>query len=103
MELGLITKYKSMKTCADFKRYLSVPGNKVELLYCYGRDISERIKGIREVVKTQTNGTYISTNEAGKKSWLEFPKAKNTVIAIDGKTVNIHEDNGTLALVYRTF
>lgn len=69
-----------MKNLSDLKRIL-VLGQKIEMLTMDGKKPPEKLCGVREVVKLQTNGVYFSRFKGSPvKLWFDFPKASNLEI-----------------------
>ena len=62
-----------MKTLKDLKRTL-VLGRRLEMLTYNGTTPPEKLRGVREIVKVQTNGVYLG------KSFFDFPKFKDLEI-----------------------
>lgn len=76
------------KTLAQLKKDLQNKSIALVMVRRYGEEenIPERLKGQREVIKTQSNGVYLSTpNIKGntKGSWLDYPKAAQLVYTDD--------------------
>lgn len=63
-----------MKTLSDLKKAL-IQGARIEMLTYNGHTPPEKIQGVREVVKVQTNGVYLAHPENSIKSFFDFPKA----------------------------
>ena len=79
-----------MKNLADLKRKM-ILGQKIEMLSYNGQAPAEKIRGVREVVKVQTNGVYLAPfGESKRKSWFDFPKADG--IEINGENRFIIKD-----------
>lgn len=64
------------KTLAQFKKDCDSKKIVLTMIRRYGEStIPERLQGDRRVVKTQSNGVYLTAKNAPKGSWLEYPKA----------------------------
>jgi hypothetical protein len=74
-----------MKTLADLKRDLAMPGLKLNLVSVSGIPKNEA----RTVFKIQTNNICFLKPDGKSKSWLELPKA--SLLEYDGKTIKIFE------------
>lgn len=57
-----------MKNLSDLKKTLTL-GRRLEMLTYNGTTPPEKLQGVREIMKTQTNGVYLG------KSFFDFPKA----------------------------
>ncbi len=70
-----------MKNVADLKRTLVI-GRQIEMLTYNHTTPPEKIRGVREVVKVQTNGVWLNSDPTSGKwgSWMEFPKASSLEI-----------------------
>ena len=74
---------KTPKTVAELKRILVV-GQKIECTLFEGKIPKERMRGIGEIAKVQTNGVYIERGKCKHRSWLDFPKASEYEPLFDG-------------------
>lgn len=87
------------KSLAQLKRDIKV-GTKIELIEireAWGKNevlepvpIKERIAGIGEVVKVQTNGFYVQRPNAARPSFCDYPKAKHVTYEGDTFTIGWH-------------
>ena len=69
-----------MKTIADLKKTM-VLGRQIEMLMFDGKTPPDKLRGVREVVKTQTNGVYLAPFEGSdRKSFFNFPKSNELEI-----------------------
>lgn len=69
-----------MKNLSDMKKTL-VLGRQLEMLSFNGSTPPDKLRGVREVVKVQTNGVYLAPFEgSNQKSWFDFPKAHELTI-----------------------
>ena len=95
----------NIKTLADFKRFLALPGATVQVIRNDWSDPAKTCHPItpkpgyfdaKRVIKLQSNGVYFTTG------WLAYPKAVH--VRFDGDTATLcMNQNGTFAqvLVYR--
>ena len=67
------------KNLALFKKEVKDKKISLQLIERYGEKPHDRISGIREISKVQTNGFYLKSEYEGEiiNSWLPFPKAKD--------------------------
>ncbi len=60
---------------------MSIKGREVEMLTYNGTTPPEKLRGVREVVKVQTNGVYLAPFEGSDRtSFMDFPKAADLTI-----------------------
>lgn len=78
-----------MKTFADLKRDLQV-GKKLKMIYHHWENTrTNKILNIeREIIKVQSNGVSLKTNNQSGKSFLDLPCASLT--EYDGKNIKIY-------------
>lgn len=77
-------------TLADLKRDADSRKIRLELIERFGKcgdDIPSRLRGIRNISKTNTVGMYLTTAE-GSESLLHYPAAG--LVEYDGKTLTIY-------------
>lgn len=84
-----------MKTLAEFKRVLALPGVQVRMVSHNDKEPRSNIAGWRTVDRIQTNGVYF-LNADGKTSWLDFGKASEW--SFNGQYATL--DQGWLKMVY---
>ena len=66
------------KSLSQFKKEVKEKKICLELIEVYGEKPTERVSGIREISKVQSNGFYLKSEYEGEiiNSWLQYPKAK---------------------------
>lgn len=77
-----------MKTFADLKRALTV-GRSITLTDAPAMPSHKYINVPRFIIKTQTNGVYLSTDKDSQKgSFMDLPRA--SLVDFDGDTISIY-------------
>ncbi len=92
----------TIKTLADFKRFLATPGATVQVVRNDWMDAAKTSHPLtakpgyfepKQVVKLQSNGVYFTTG------WLQYPKAAH--VRFDGDTATFClNDTGTFEQVF---
>lgn len=77
-----------MKTSAELKRDCNEKKISVEMIYRYGEEIPERLKGIRKATRANTVGVFFAT-AAGQESELSIKAA--SLIEYDTDTLTIYQ------------
>ena len=93
---------KNIKTLSQFKREIKNKEISLQLLEVYGQKPNDKMKGVREISKVQSNGFYLKSEYNGEifNSWLAFPKSKDFKYIDD--CLEIYEYN-QLILKYKIY
>lgn len=77
-----------MKTLAELKREANAQTISAEMVYRYGKEIPERLRGIRKAVRANTVAVFFQ-NADGAESELSIKSA--SLIDYDGESLTIYE------------
>lgn len=77
-----------MKTLAELKREANAQAISVEMIYRYGKEIPERLKGIRKATRANTVGVFFR-NARGEESELHITSAN--LIDYDGDAITVYQ------------
>jgi uncharacterized protein YifE (UPF0438 family) len=77
-----------MKTLAELKREANAQSISAEMIYRYGEEIPERLRGIRKATRANTVAVFFQ-NSDGRESELSIKAA--SLIDYDGETLTIYE------------